>query len=173
MTPAGPTRPAVPMRRHPRDAPCARERPSLTAERGLCGDATDRAISGWRCRPRDRTPRRTGARAPQRGSTPQTPKAQTEWFGLCVVGHSGLEPEANGLRSSSRVGLEGARDGGGSAWLRSLRERGYRGGHRGDERDGSSEPTGPSLPICRRRPDGHEVDALMRHSEQPLTQPGP
>ena len=35
---------------------------------------------------------------PQRGS-PQTPKAQTGRLGLLVVvGHSGLEPEANGLR---------------------------------------------------------------------------
>ena len=96
------------MRRRPRSAPWARERPSLTAERGLRGDAPrsrsrieeprgsrsaasevelpprcpqsrapPRASAGGkvtpagsRCRPRDRTPQKTGALATTAASFP-------------------------------------------------------------------------------------------------------
>ena len=80
-----PTHPAAPIRRRHRDAPCARERPSLTAERGPRGDEPRGAVSKPRCRPRHPATTRTGARAPQRGS-PQTPKAQTERFGPLLSG---------------------------------------------------------------------------------------
>jgi hypothetical protein len=121
VTPAGPTHPAAPMRRRPHDAPCARERPLPSAERGLRSNEPRRAASPPDCRPRDRTPQRTGALAaaqgqpppeqgPRRASKPPPSRAspnpthkrrkpKPRWLGLLVVvGHSGLEPEANGLR---------------------------------------------------------------------------
>lgn len=63
VTPAGPTHPAAPIRRRHRDTHCARERPSLTAERGLRGAVPHSTVSRTYCRPRDRTPHRTGALA--------------------------------------------------------------------------------------------------------------
>jgi hypothetical protein len=52
--------------------------------------------------------------------------------GLCVVGHSGLEPEANRSRIRRRVCPKEARDGGADAWSWSRRGHGRRGGHHGD-----------------------------------------
>jgi hypothetical protein len=48
------------------------------------------------------------------------------------VGHSGLEPEANGLRIQRRMCSKEARGGGGNAWSWSRHGRGHRGGHHGD-----------------------------------------
>jgi len=57
VTPAGPTHPAAPMRRRPRDAPWARERPSLTVEREPRGDEPRAATAG----------QPTNAESPNRG----------------------------------------------------------------------------------------------------------
>ena len=67
VTPAGPTRPVAPMRRRHRDAPRARERPSLTAERGPRGDSCCPALV------RRNTARR--ARFAARAGGPLTPAA--------------------------------------------------------------------------------------------------
>jgi len=73
--------------------------------RGAAGLAIGSAATSRAGAPQGRTAVRETERRqelvhspPQRGS-PKTPKAQTGWLGLLVVvGHSGLEPEANGLR---------------------------------------------------------------------------
>jgi hypothetical protein len=52
---------AAPIRQRPRDAPCVRERPLPSAERGLRGDEPRTAVAGPHSRQRDRVSRRTGA----------------------------------------------------------------------------------------------------------------
>jgi hypothetical protein len=56
------------------------------------------------------------------------------------VAHSGLEPEANGLRIRRRVCSKGARDGGADAWSCSRRGSGHRGGHHGRLGEGLRNP---------------------------------
>jgi len=60
VTPAGPTHLAAPIRRRPRDATRARE---ATLAHRRARASRRRAVSGSRCRPRDRTPQSTGALA--------------------------------------------------------------------------------------------------------------
>jgi len=106
VTPPGPTHPVAPMRRRPPDAPSARERLSLTAERGLRGDTLGRAVARPHTRPRERAPQRTGALAAAEGQPHQPSSAAgfTSDCGGLIRGHSELEPEATTRRS--RLHLE-------------------------------------------------------------------
>jgi hypothetical protein len=99
VTPAGPSTTAAPIRRASSKSHASAGATALTAERGLRGDEPRRALSPPHSRPRDRAPHRTGARVGTGRQPHKRRKPKPRWLGLLVVvGHSGLEPEANGLR---------------------------------------------------------------------------
>ncbi len=87
------------MRRRPRDAHRTRQRPSLTAERGASRRRA--ALSRFTAAQPSAAPNaaKNWCTRGNREAAHKRRKPKPSWLGLLVVvGHSGLEPEANGLR---------------------------------------------------------------------------